>query len=740
MKKLLSGLLVGACAFALAAPIAKVSASAAEKTSVFLQDDFNDLVATRWSVDSASDSMKLYSSEDRHISFDYHAEQFLLGTTEKLTGLEYFQFDYMPTANHWTPIYFTNTTEIPAAAPNYNVFEKTEDFYTYEPTIAMELKRVGTYGRTVDVQKVLDWQLETNVWYTFRFTVTSDSTMEICYGEQGEDLEWAGIRSTVTLKDSAKFTFDDMYVLFGRGTDHGQEMHMDNLKIKYGENMIDEDFNGETVDERLKSICMAGGNGYSVQKAASMLSVSEAAPGDSIIYAQKVGVETSVIENLECLDVRMSVNFKEAMNDTLSYVFGMKDETDYKKGCVTLDMYADGIQFSEVDAQGVKTSLTQKVKTDAFVKEGSTLRLTANKDGQIRAFVNDELLLEGNVATPDYYAGAMGYILTEETANTGTVMVDQIQVYSTRYKVPVTKSVTHNFSNDYFGNEDHEDFIMNSTGGGQYVQDGRLVWDGLSDYSYFGSAHEYDDFILEFKICNILTSEERNDINATALNRWLGIDIAKTVPGLEEYGSSAVFMFHINSENEYDGIGYYVSSESSVDKAAIPSNIKVNNKIPSALFDAISYDNNRTFKTDIAEKDAVCVRWVAEHGTLRLYLKKACELNYTLYTVIDNVDTTGYVALCCTGYTFLELDDFSMSNISSVYVPADNYVPETIIKTEEIFIYDRGNVDVNGATEAQLNASEEKSGGCGSSVAYCVMPVALLGSALILKNKGKEEK
>ena len=736
MKKLVSSLLVGACAFALAAPLAKVSASAAEKTSVFLEEDFNDLVTTKWAVDSASDSMKLYSSDNRYLSFDNHSEQYVLGTTEKLAGLEYFQFDYMPMANHWTPIYFTNTTDLTV---NGNVFSKTDAFYTYEPTIAMELKRVTTYSKKVTVDKNFDWLLETNVWYTIRMTVVSPTQMEISYAPQGESMDLAGTCSTVTLKDGAGFTFDDMYVLFGRGTDAGQELKLDNLKIKYGESMIDEDFNGETIDERLKDISAIGKKGYSVEKAASMLSVNAANPGDNILYAQKVGVETSVIESIECLDIRMNVNFKDGLNDSLSFAFGIKDETDYKKGCVTLDMYANGIKFAQVDTEGVKRDLTEKVKTDKLVKEATTLRLTANKDGQIRAYVNDELLLESKVLTADYYAGAMGYIVTEDKANSGVVMVDQIQVYTTRYKVPVTKSVTHNFSNDYFGKQDFEDFIMNSTGGGQYVQDGRLVWDGLSDYSYFGSAHEYDDFILEFKICNILTSENKSDIHATGLDRWLGIDIAKSVPGLEEYGSSAVFMFNINSQNEYDGIGYYVAAESNVDKAAIPSNIKLNNKIPSSLFKAISYDNNRTFKTDIAEKDAVCVRWVAERGTLRLYLKKACELNYTLYTVIENVDTTGYVALCCTGYTFLELDDFSMSNISSVYVPADNYVPETIIKTEEVFIYDRGNVDVNGATEAQLNESSEKSG-CGSSVAYCVTPVAILGSAIILKKKGKEEK
>ena len=96
MKKLVSSLLAGACAFALAAPLAKVSASAAEKTSVFLEEDFNDLVTTKWAVDSASDSMKLYSSDNRYLSFDNHSEQYVLGTTEKLAGLEYFQFDYMP--------------------------------------------------------------------------------------------------------------------------------------------------------------------------------------------------------------------------------------------------------------------------------------------------------------------------------------------------------------------------------------------------------------------------------------------------------------------------------------------------------------------------------------------------------------------------------------------------------------------------------------------------------------------
>ena len=134
--------------------------------------------------------------------------------------------------------------------------------------------------------------------------------------------------------------------------------------------------------------------------------------------------------------------------------------------------------------------------------------------------------------------------------------------------------------------------------------------------------------------------------------------------------------------------------------------------IPASLFKDIQYDGVLTEKQNIDEGDALCVRLVMENGTLSLYLKKASETSFTKYYEAKNLKATGYVALRCTGYTYLELDDFSMANTSPVYICAENHVPETIIKEEEIIIYDRGNLDVNWDEEVKLN----KGSGCGSAI------------------------
>jgi hypothetical protein len=85
-----------------------------------------------------------------------------------------------------------------------------------------------------------------------------------------------------------------------------------------------------------------------------------------------------------------------------------------------------------------------------------------------------------------------------------------------------------------------------------------------------------------------------------------------------------------------------------------------------------------------------------------------------------------------------------MSNISDLYYCADNFAPETITETVTQTIYDKGNVDVNGLEEIELNkGGTEASGGCGgfASVGYCVLPLVLAGVCVVnKKGKGKEEK
>jgi hypothetical protein len=121
-----------------------------------------------------------------------------------------------------------------------------------------------------------------------------------------------------------------------------------------------------------------------------------------------------------------------------------------------------------------------------------------------------------------------------------------------------------------------------------------------------------------------------------------------------------------------------------------------------------------------------------------MYLKRAFEANYELYATVSNVDTMGYVTINCTGFTTLKIDDFSVSNISSVYINADTYTPETIIKENTVTIYDKNNVDTLAFEEVQANAQEE---GCGSAIAstWGVAPMLMMAAALLKKNRKDEE-
>ncbi|MBQ4268599.1 MAG: hypothetical protein IJB97_02990, partial [Clostridia bacterium] len=266
-----------------------------------------------------------------------------------------------------------------------------------------------------------------------------------------------------------------------------------------------------------------------------------------------------------------------------------------------------------------------------------------------------------------------------------------------------------------------------------YVQDGKLVWEGTSDESVFGSAHEYDSFIMDYKVCNIYVgTADMADGAKTAAGKWIGLDIGRSKATIKGWAEYAMFYFQITPTGQTSNVSFYTNANSKVDKdSVVTTQVK---PIPAELWKAIQYDGVLTEKQHVDEGDAVCVRWVMENDVLSLYLKKASETAFTKYFEAKNLQATGYVSLRCTGYTYLELDDFSMANTSSVYICAENHVPEKIIEKEEVIIYDRGNVDVNWNEEVKAN---EKSG-CGSaisSVGLTTATLALAGVALLKKRR-----
>ena len=307
----------------------------------------------------------------------------------------------------------------------------------------------------------------------------------------------------------------------------------------------------------------------------------------------------------------------------------------------------------------------------------------------------------------------------------------------------MTKSVTHNFSNNFFGNKGYEDFVvMNGDGGGKLaVEDGKLVFNCGTDGTFFGSAHQYDDFILDFKLCSVLVDLDAKDGSkvATAPEKWLGLDLSRETKYYGSYGRYATLLTQITPNKDYGNTFepalWCDSTISSFSKDDVT--ITTHKKIDISMMEKIQYTNAAN-EGNVKEGDAICFRFVSSNGNLKMYLKTASEVAYTLYYEVDGLELNGYFALCCTGYTFIKIDDFSMTNTSSVYVCADNEAPETTTEKETEIIYDKNNVDVNLNEEISLNKNVDP-----LLIAFIVVSsietLAIVALGVITLKKGKKK-
>ena len=712
MRKLLLSLLVGVLAVA-AMPFSGIlQASASAKQTVLLEEEFGQdaLDVNKWNVNG--ESVSLYADkESGFLSIPYNLEEHHTGIKDKIKNLDYMQFDIkLFNEKKWLAMYFTDAENVTRG--------------DYEAEIFMNMGGKAELSSAKGEMAFTSAKIPVTVseWFTMKFKRTSATTMDLYVCEKGGNIDEAGVTTTITCKAS-KYNFDGFY--FSMAGEGGQSFALDNFIVKSETVDFEERFYTEQINPAIK----AYGAGFEIVRPDSSLTMTAAEQGDGIQYKTPLNVETSIIEDLEVLKTKFNVSIANA-GDAIAYAFGIAQDTSYADGSYACVIEKDGFKIVRYE-NGAETVLLEKVAVNFSNK--TEIQIVANKSGEISVFVKEELKGACKVDAKDYYAGFLGFYAVKE--NSGIVFVDNVKSVMQTYKVPVTKSVSHNFSNDFFGNEGFEDFVVNVDAGKIEVVDGKLSLDGIADSSYFGSAYEYDDFIVDYKLCSIKTGED-----GTPADKWLGLDIGRSNRGKTQYGTHFMLAYHITPTAAEVGLWSYVNETSNVDQVELDKNIVQHKKIPASYFEAIQYDDVNKTEGEVLEKDALCVRYVAENGTIRMYLKRAFEANYELYATVSNVDTMGYVTINCTGYTTLKIDDFSVSNISSVYINADTYVPETIIKETQVTIYDKSNVDVLALEEAKANA--EKGSGCGSAITatWSVAPLLMAGIALLKKNRKDEDK
>lgn len=703
--------------------------SAGGKSATILDDNFNNsahsgsLDSSKWIDKTGDHSIKQSGSAVSYLRTDTPqggGEGMLFSTRHKISGIQKVTFDFRISSSGG--IWFSPT------------------FFGEDLSQSKNWDKWDLYSNPFLINKEKAASLGSTGMAAYEFSKLGASggdawmTAEIVVADSHHGfLNFAPVGTAFDDSKKVSFSYDKMgcdltNAYFGLATSHDSgSVDFDNVSITSATGTLAQDFSSFRYEEDDGWTIFTKDFGATVPWYvfdSSDLGFSNAQQGDFIYSKAIVQEDTSSIEDVEVLRLSFDIKFDVACTDEkVAIVLGINPKNPKIDGdVVRYEMTKNGGLLCEYK-NGVKVS-DDSVNANVWEKassEGSTVTLSIKKNGTVLVLENDAPVRnksgKATIFSPVHHIyGAMG-IATLSPVN-GTVSLDSVGAINSTYYVPITKSVTHNFSNSFFGNKGSEDFIViDGDGAGKmHVSDGKLVWERASDGTFFGSAHQYDSFILDFKLCNILVKDDfdNDDAPATGKDKWIGLDLSRSSKYDGAYGNYCTTLTRITSnDKEFVEPGLYKNDVTSpLDRDSVRE-IKYRD-IPTSLFKTIQY-TSPVEESAIKDGDAVCFRYVSDGSSLKQYMKKASEPEYALYYEYKNLELNGYFALCCTGFTYCKIDDFSMANTSSVYIPADNEAPDTIVEKETDVIYDHNNPDVNLDEEIRINTQPKDN----------VLPVAL---------------
>ena len=722
-------------------------ANATEQKTLIVNDNFNDsnyegeFDSHKWTTPDETPSIKQSIVEDTYFynNGDYNlcTEVMFYGTREVKT-FEYIQFDicFFSSNSEWLSFKFYKDP--------VTVGDISSKARAYEGPIGLRPNHLGSLGETRPeygghpffanivgkpddyVGDTLEWAIgeadSRNKWITVRIEPISPSQVNffVFNKEDGKNDEKA---VTFDLNADGLEVYNYQTCQFGFQCANNCSYALDNFEFKeagVADPFIEKyvAYHDDDVAYPLGYVRTSSAR-YEITGASTLDVYDGAHAGDRLIAVTQLRKDETVAQDVSVIDARFQAKFLDAATDdeSFGFVFGLPQSDgiltsaggvlELRKNKAILRVYDGGAQISDDAANTVTFGAT--IIDQLTTGSGLNLAIRLTKSGifsLLRMKDDGSYVVMKNFPAGEsitQYHGYAGFMALSDI--THNISLDDVVVYNCQYYVPVTKSVTHNFSNNFFGNSGYEDFYIPSGMDGKIeVRDGKLAYTACSDNAFFGSAHQYDAFVLDYKLCSVLVGPEDNSKEYTSPQKWIGLDLSRRVPTLTYYGSYATLLFEIHPRetSEYEYLQLFTNTGSPLDRDV--SIFTYREKIPCSMFRKLHYTSTGS-PADIKEEDYVCVRWVSDGNSISLYLKTNSETEYTLYGTFSNVELNGYFALCNTGFTFLEYDDFSMANTSPIYTCADNEVPETITETEVITNYDTPNVDVNLQDEIKFNAS-----------------------------------
>ncbi|MBR2336590.1 MAG: hypothetical protein IKA61_01405 [Clostridia bacterium] len=774
MKKIKKiALAVALCGAMTVSAVGSITASASTQTKNLVTDSFNNLDnaggvdSSAWEVTKADGSSGVIAQQEASDSSLYlvsgisGGEQAMITTTRRFNDITSVQYDVKLESGENR--YSNNLTFIQEDVLNEGMQHTlVNGLYVYQAAFLIRGECISTPENvsSLTVQEanatwhsLLGLENVEGLWLRVKVVPQDEATANIYIAVRDDANTQLPSEPTCSVswsEGNEVRSFKEGYIGWATTTP-GNGQYLDNIIIEADGVTLAEDFsiaNGLKWDEKeqLQVIGPNKNEGGFVLYDESALELKNLIAGDRIISTKEVLADDSTVNNLLGFEVNFNAKFTASTisGDEIAFVFNLPSKTASPlDSCYAYVMTRTGGRLEKY-VGGQKVSL-QESNRNAFTglrsERGSDIRITVNKNGEFTVYENGRRV-QGTFDKIDGYTGYFGF--TTLSACTGAVEIDNFIAYNRTYYVPVTKSVTHDFSNDFFGNDGYMDFYTSQIPENSlFVENGRLVMQGASDGTFFGSAHQYDSFIMDYTLCNVYVGTgDGLDYQETKPNRWLGLDLSRNTTTSPSYGSYGMLYFAIVPPAGATSVGLnlYTAENSVLDPSTVTvSQVK---PIPAEYFTDISYDGVNKVKADVSEDDGLCVRWVSENGILKLYMKKFGETEFTLYYTVFGLELRGYFAICNTGYVHAELDNFSMANTSPKYECAPNEPPKERVEEVIVEIYDRGNLDVNWESELTFNpitaTSPDSSGKSGCQSSAVGLPITLvLGAVAIIRIKRK---
>lgn len=563
-------------------------------------------------------------------------------------------------------------------------------------------------------------------WVSIKIVPKNEKTATIYMAPRGYSFDTSKGKE-VTLSDGR--SFHNCNIVF---TDYAFSGYMlDNIVIETDTGTYTEDFNDASDDLFELITLISNPSEFSTQVvedgAVRKLCISGAEKGDRLLTNDAIKQEDTYLNDTEqVLSTAFTVDLSNSGGEEkLAYVFGISDtyEDPFLRS-YALVFDKNGCQMVHYDAEGTETVLAQGSFRSAM--KGSTLSLTVLKYGSFTVSENGRKLLSGDGITE--YAGYTGFAAATDI--TGKIYLDDVTVDNGIYRVITTKSFADDFSQNRLGSNGNSDYAINEVSGSISVNDGELSYNGCLDGTFFGPAYEYETFELTFELTSILATDNENEIqNATYLDRWIGIDFGKKNVNTTTYGSYGMFLIRVrpgDTETAWETATSALYKVESISPLKGETYTQVR-PIPASYFTDITYDEKTVQREDISPDAAVCFKLVAEKNLISLYMKRADETEYTLYSTLKGAKPEGYFGITCTGWSYWTIDNFSVTNTAEIY----NEAPEVVIEEPELVSYaDRGldTVDTGWEEEVALNASHVADEGTPA----WVLPVAVVAAVIAL--------